>query len=106
MQADAAYGSRIIDTTHKEWQGGAAGIARIRRLMESGLAGGSRRKAPRTTRRDAGTRPAPDLVQHRFQTQAPDQLWVADIASVPLPRHAMTRKRPHARPHGRICPWA
>ena len=31
------------------------------------------------------TRPsrAPDLVEHRFQADAPDQLWVADITYVP-----------------------
>jgi hypothetical protein len=36
IQADAAYWSRIVDTTHSQWHGGEEGIARIRRLIESG----------------------------------------------------------------------
>ena len=48
-----------------------------------GWAGISRRKGTRTTRRDDTARPAPDLVERRFETDAPDQLWVADITYVP-----------------------
>ena len=48
-----------------------------------GLAGISRRKRTRTTRRDDTARPAPDLVERRFEADAPDQLWVADITYVP-----------------------
>ncbi len=48
-----------------------------------GLAGISRRKGTRTTRRDDTARRAPDLVERRFEADAPDQLWVADITYVP-----------------------
>ena len=57
---------------------------RVARLMrEMGLAGISRRKGTQTTRRDDTARRAPDLVERRFQADAPDQLWVADITYVP-----------------------
>ena len=57
---------------------------RVARVMrEAGLAGVSRRKGPRTTRRDPQARPAPDLVERRFEAEAPDRLWVADITYVP-----------------------
>ena len=52
-------------------------------MREAGLAGVSRRKGPRTTRRDPQARPAPDLVERRFVAEAPDRLWVADITYVP-----------------------
>ena len=54
-----------------------------RQMREAGLAGVSRRKGPRTTRRDPQARPAPDLVERRFEAEAPDRLWVADITYVP-----------------------
>ena len=56
-------------------------VARV--IREAGLAGVSRRKGPRTTRRDPQARPAPDLVERRFEAEAPDRLWVADITYVP-----------------------
>ena len=52
-------------------------------MREAGLAGVSRRKGPRTTRRDPKARPAPDLVERRFDADRPDRLWVADITYVP-----------------------
>ena len=48
-----------------------------------GLAGVSRRKSTHTTRRNAAARPAPDLVERRFEAHAPDRLWVADLTCVP-----------------------
>ena len=52
---------------------------RVARVMrEAGLCGVSRRKGPRTTRRDPQARPAPDLVERRFD--GPDLLWVAENA--------------------------
>ena len=57
---------------------------RVARLMrEAGLAGVSRRKGTRTTRRDRETQVAPDLVERDFTAQGPDELWVADITYVP-----------------------
>lgn len=52
-------------------------------MREAGLAGVSRRKGPRTTRRGPQARPAPDLVNRRFTADAPDRLWLADITYVP-----------------------
>ena len=64
--------------------GEAVSRKRIARLMrEMGLSGVSRRKGTRTTRRNRDARPAPDLVERRFEAEAPDQLWVADITYVP-----------------------
>jgi putative transposase len=60
------------------------GRKRVARLMRgAGLQGVSRRKAFRTTLRDATARPAPDLVERHFAAAGPDQLWVADITYVP-----------------------
>jgi putative transposase len=65
-------------------QGVAVGQKRVARLMrEAGLRGVSRRKPFSTTRRDETARPAPDLVDRRFESTAPDRLWVADITYIP-----------------------
>jgi putative transposase len=65
-------------------EGRHIGRKRIARLMrQAGLAGVSRRKGPRTTQRDEGARPAPDLVERNFTANAPNRLWVADITYVP-----------------------
>ena len=62
----------------------SVGQKRIARLLrELGLAGVSRRKGTRTTRRDRDARPAPDLVERDFSASQPDQLWVADVTYVP-----------------------
>jgi putative transposase len=56
---------------------------RIARLMKrAGLEGVSRRKKVRTTRRQKGARPAPDLVDRHFTADGPDRLWVADITYI------------------------
>ena len=56
---------------------------RVARLMrQAGLRGVSRRKYVVTTRRQAGRRPAPDLVQRAFTAAGPNQLWVADITYI------------------------
>lgn len=57
---------------------------RVARLMrEAGLAGASRRRGFRTTRRDETARPAQDLVERDFTAGGPDRLWVADITYIP-----------------------
>ncbi len=57
---------------------------RVARVMRTaGLVGVSRRRGPRTTRRDTQARPAPDLVERRFEADAPNRLWVSDITYVP-----------------------
>ena len=56
---------------------------RVARLMrEAGLAGVSRRRGTRTTRREPGRRAAADRVERQFQADAPDRIWVADITYV------------------------
>ncbi len=52
-------------------------------MRSVGVAGVSRRRGPRTTRRNAQARPAPDRVERRFEADAPNRLWVADITYVP-----------------------
>ncbi len=60
------------------------GRKRVARLMKAeGLRGVCRRKRVWTTVRDAGQRPAPDLVDRDFSASGPNQLWVADITYVP-----------------------
>jgi putative transposase len=61
----------------------SVGRKRVARLMRAAdLQGVSRRKGPRTTRRQSGDQPAPDLVQRNFCAAGPDRLWVADITFV------------------------
>ena len=52
-------------------------------MCTAGIAGVSRRRGPRTTRRDVQARPAPDRVERRFEADEPNRLWVADITYVP-----------------------
>ena len=52
-------------------------------MREGGIAGVSRRRGPRTTRREVQARPAPDRVERRFEADAPNRLWVADITYIP-----------------------
>jgi putative transposase len=60
------------------------GRDRVARLMrQAGLRGISRRRFVTTTRRDAASRPAPDLVERHFEAEGPNQLWVADITYIP-----------------------
>ena len=52
-------------------------------MRAAGIAGVSRRRGPRTTRRAVRARPAPDRVERRFEADEPNRLWVADITYVP-----------------------
>jgi putative transposase len=82
-RSDGSYGAPRIHEDLKE-AGIRVGLNRVARLMkEGGLAGVSRRRTTRTTRRDQDRRPAPDLVERDFAVTAPDRLWVADITYVP-----------------------
>ena len=57
---------------------------RVAGVMRGGaIAGVSRCRGPRTTGRDARTRPAPDRVERGFTADAPKRLWVADITDLP-----------------------
>jgi putative transposase len=61
------------------------GRKRVARLMRQrgikGIPGQGRTR--RTTIADATAPPAPDLVERRFQVEAPNRLWLADITYVP-----------------------
>ena len=75
--APRIYKDLVVDGT-------AIGRKRVARLMRAvGLAGVSRRKGTRTTRRDREAQPAPDLVARNFTAPGPNQLWVADITYIP-----------------------
>jgi putative transposase len=77
------YGSPRIHAELRE-DGTRVGRKRVARLMrQARMAGVTRRKYVRTTQRDAGDRPAPDLVNREFAADGPDQLWVADITYIP-----------------------
>ena len=81
-----SHGTYGAPRIHAElWaEGHAVGCKRIARLMRAaGLAGVSRRRGIRTTRRDPDGRRAPDLVERNFSVSATDRLWVADITYVP-----------------------
>jgi putative transposase len=63
------------------------GRKRVACLMRrAGLVGCHRRRPFHTTLRDPQAEAAPDLVQRQFVATAPNQLWIADITSVPTQR--------------------
>ncbi len=79
-----------------------AGVAvsrkRVARVMRAaGIAGVSRRRGPRTTRRAVRARPAPDRVERRFEADEPNRLWVADIE-----RHEALTNRAVMQEHRRM----
>src|SRR5690606_17333836 len=78
-----SYGRpRIVAELHDA--GERVGKNRVAHLMKTaGIEGVSRRRKRGLTRRDAGARPATDLVERNFTAEGPDQLWVADITYVP-----------------------
>jgi len=81
-RSKGTYGAPRIQAELAE-AGVRVGCKRVARLMRAEhLQGVSRRKAPRTTQRKPGARPAPDLVKRNFTASGPDRLWVADITYV------------------------
>jgi putative transposase len=83
QKSKGTYGAPRIHVELAE-QGWRVGRKRVARLMRAAdLRGVSRRKAPRTTRRQPGATPAPDLVQRNFTASRPNELWVADITYIP-----------------------
>jgi putative transposase len=75
-----------VPRVHAELKADGERVARKRvaRLMRAeGRQGASRRRKIFTTQRDGGARPAPDLVDRKFEATGPDQLWVADITCIP-----------------------
>jgi putative transposase len=83
QQSRGTYGAPRIQRDLRE-AGVRVGRKRVARLLkQAGLRGVSRRKWLGTTVRAAHARPAPDLVQRAFTATGPNQLWVADITSIP-----------------------
>lgn len=82
-RSDGTYGAPwLIDDLHEiDIHVGQKRVARVMKL--GGLVGVSRRRGVRTTRRGPDEHAAADLVQRQFTATAPNQLWVADITSVP-----------------------
>lgn len=79
--SDQTYGMPRVRAELMD-QGVRISRQRVARLMRAArLRGVSRRRFVVTTRRDERQRPAPDLVQRRFQADGPDQLWVADMSA-------------------------
>jgi putative transposase len=78
------YGAPRVRAELADGHGVRCGRKRVARLMRAaGLVGCHRRRAARTTRRDAAAAPAPDLVQRAFTAAAPNALWTADITFLP-----------------------
>ncbi len=82
-RSDATSGApRLLEDLREAGQ--RVGQKRVARLMRAaGLVGVSRRRGVQTTRRGAVETAAADLVRRAFTATAPNQLWVADITSVP-----------------------
>jgi putative transposase len=83
VDSRGTYGVRRVHADLVE-AGEAAGRDRVARLMRSeGLEGVSPRKWAVTTSQDPARGAAPDLVKRKFEADAPNKLWVADITYVP-----------------------
>ncbi len=77
------YGSPRIHAELRLAHGIRVARKRVARLMcAAGVRSIHRRRKVRTTRRDEGATPAPDLVQRGFGASEPDALWVSDIKYV------------------------
>jgi putative transposase len=79
------YGAPRVQLELAEDHGVHVGRKRVARLMRKlELQGSSGRgQRPRTTVADEKAPPAPDLVERRFEADAPNRLWLADITYVP-----------------------
>ncbi len=82
--SDEIYGSPNIHAELRD-EGTRVGRKRVARLMrQARLRGVSRRRGfVVTTRRDARSRPAADLVNRSFAAEEANRLWVADMTYVP-----------------------
>ena len=78
------YGSPNIHAELADDHGIHVGRKRVARLMcAAGLRGATLRKFVVTTTSDPEAQKPADLVERRFFSIAPDQLWVADITYIP-----------------------
>ena len=81
-----SYGIYGAPRVHAELRAEGIRVSRKRvaRLMRAAdLSGVSRRRGPTTTIRKREAASPPDLVKRDFTARSPDELWVADITSVP-----------------------
>jgi putative transposase len=77
------YGARKLWKAARR-TGVDVGRDQVARLMRAaGIEGARRTRRVRTTRPDPVAARHPDLVQRRFQAEAPNQLWVTDLTFVP-----------------------
>lgn len=82
LRSRGTYGVPRVHAELRD-EGLRVGRHRVARLMRAaGLQGVARRTRRRTTIRQAGAQPAPDLVQRNFTAARPNQLWVADITYI------------------------
>jgi putative transposase len=82
-ESRGTYGARRVHAELVD-SGEVVGRDRVARLMRSaGLEGVSPRKWTVTTCQDDAQGAAPDLVERKFEADAPNKLWVADITYVP-----------------------
>ena len=82
-ESKGTYGSPRLTASLRR-HGISIGQRRVRRLMaEQGLKGQCRRRWVKTTRRAKKGRPAPDLVERRYEAKEPIRLWVSDITYIP-----------------------
>ena len=82
LAPESLYGS-VKMWAHLNREGIEVAKCTVERLMRlNGWAGVTRRGRPRTTISDPDAVRAPDLVDRKFATAAPDLLWVADFTYV------------------------
>jgi putative transposase len=82
-RSDQTYGAPRIHEALRGSERIRVGRKRVARLMVvEGIHGVTRRRRVFTTRREAGARPAADLLARDFTASGPDQKWVADITFV------------------------
>jgi putative transposase len=82
--SDETYGMPRVRAELREAGHRVSGKLVARLMRAACIRGVSRRRGfTVTTERDRRQRPAPDLVNRRFQASEPDQLWVADMTYIP-----------------------
>lgn len=83
LNSHGTYGALRIHAELKPlgWRVGKKRVARL--MAEAGIVGITRRRYNPTTVRNKKERPAPDLVDRKFQASGPNELWVADITEIP-----------------------